>query len=121
AAAPALSAAAAPSIAAQAAPAALSAAPAAVPAAAPALMAAPAAAPVNALQTGRELGARLEAAAQPSGEVTGIKGALDSFYSGLTAAAPCIFANLGKNGKDAGHLAPSDAPAGAPNPSAVPQ
>ncbi|HXT01352.1 MAG TPA: peroxidase family protein [Elusimicrobiota bacterium] len=126
AAAPALSAAAAPSAAADPALAAAAAAPAAVPAAAPALLAAApaasaaAAAPVNALQTGRDLGARLEAAAQPSGDVSGVKSALDSFYSGLTAAAPCIFANLGKNGKDGSHLAPSDAPAGAPNPAAVP-
>ncbi|HEX4048920.1 MAG TPA: peroxidase family protein, partial [Elusimicrobiota bacterium] len=119
-AAPALSPAAAALPAASAAPAAAPAAAAQVPAAAPALVnAAPAAAPVTALEAGRALGAQLQAAAPA--DSAGIKSALDSFYNGLTNAAPCIFANLAKNSKRPSELsAPGDAPAGVPNGAPVP-
>jgi hypothetical protein len=73
-------------------------------------------APVSALSTGRDLAARLDAAAKPGADVAQSASALDSFYSGLVSAAPCIFANLGKSSKDSGRLnAPGDAPAAAPS------
>ncbi|MFI5345959.1 MAG: peroxidase family protein [Elusimicrobiota bacterium] len=85
------------------------------PAAAPALLPAkaPAAAPVTALGSGRELGARLDAAAQPGADGRLAATALDSFYNGVVAAAPCIFADMARK-RDAARLNPSDAPAGTP-------
>ncbi|MDE2512311.1 MAG: hypothetical protein KGL74_14395, partial [Elusimicrobia bacterium] len=72
------------------------------------------AAPVSALASGRALGARLDAAARPGADGQMAAAALDSFYNGVAAAAPCIFADMARK-RDAARLAPSDAPAGTPS------
>jgi hypothetical protein len=86
---------------------------AAVPVSAPALAPAPAAAPVTALKSGRDLGARLDAAAVPGSDGNLVATALDSFYNGVVAAAPCIFADMARK-REAARLNPSDAAAGTP-------
>jgi hypothetical protein len=104
----------------------IAASPAETPAAAPALAAAPSAAPsvvpagAPALASGRALGARLDDAAKPGADGAQAASALDSFYNGLAAAAPCIFADIARARAAKSGLNPADAQAGAPNGAPVP-
>jgi hypothetical protein len=79
-----------------------------------------AAAPAAALSSGRALAANLADAAKPGADGAKAATVLDSFYSGLASAAPCIFASLGRDSKNTSGLSPAAAPAGMPAPSAAP-